>query len=102
MKFDAWWSNNSARQIVRNMCLDAYIEGGKNQLIDVIKIRIEHELGVPQPDMYERLDQTEIPVLVDILSRDFVAMANKRIICVHERLNEEGICRSCGTDRRGI
>ncbi len=22
--------------------------------------------------------------------------------CTHERLNEDGICRSCGEDRRGI
>jgi hypothetical protein len=31
----------------------------------------------------------------------FVGFNPKRS-CQHTRLNEDGICRSCGTDRRGI
>jgi hypothetical protein len=30
------------------------------------------------------------------------SLARLKLVCSHERLNEEGICRQCGADRRGI
>ncbi len=30
------------------------------------------------------------------------AATHAKWICRHERLNEDGVCRTCGTDQRGI
>ena len=44
------------------------------------------------------LKKAELVDLADLASEDAPTVAP----CSHERLNEEGICRQCGADKRGI
>lgn len=37
----------------------------------------------------------------DVIAQARVSMPELKD-CTHERLNEDGICRACGADRRGI
>ncbi len=36
------------------------------------------------------------------LQKQMLEACDKPVKCSHDRLNEEGICRSCGADCRGI
>ena len=46
------------------------------------------------------MNNDDIPIMVDPLA--VLGIREIRRECRHERLNEEGYCRRCGADCRGI
>jgi hypothetical protein len=63
-------------------------------------------------EMIEKLEQAlELSrlTLIRTLAREVIASLREydgemqaQIVCAHERLDEDGICRQCGADKRGL
>lgn len=66
-------------------------------------INAPQKIGVHRKEVYDAI-RRENRAAAQVKPEDGAgeAKAAPAVTCTHEHLNEEGICRACGTDRRGI